>query len=62
VLSVNAPSSEFKPLEIVSSSTLKVGDVVIAVGSPYGLAGSMSIGIVSALSRTITEEQTGDIQ
>ncbi|MEM3824948.1 MAG: trypsin-like peptidase domain-containing protein, partial [Candidatus Bathyarchaeia archaeon] len=26
---------------------------------PYGLAGSMSIGIVSALGRTITEEQTG---
>ncbi|MBS7647674.1 trypsin-like peptidase domain-containing protein [Candidatus Bathyarchaeota archaeon] len=59
VLSVNAPPCEFKPLEIVSSSTLKVGDVVVAVGNPYGLAGSMSIGIVSALGRTITEEQTG---
>lgn len=59
VLSVNAPSYEFKPLEIVSSSTLKVGDIVVAVGNPYGLAGSMSIGIVSALGRTITEEQTG---
>jgi 2-alkenal reductase len=58
VLSVNAPSSEFKPLEIVSSSTLKVGDIVVAVGNPYGLAGSMSIGIVSALGRIITEEQT----
>jgi 2-alkenal reductase len=58
VLSVNAPSYEFKPLEIVSSSTLKVGDIVVAVGNPYGLAGSMSIGIVSALGRTITEEQT----
>jgi S1-C subfamily serine protease len=59
VLSANAPSYEFKPLEIVSSSTLKVGDIVVAVGNPYGLAGSMSIGIVSALGRTITEEQTG---
>ena len=58
VLSVNAPSYEFKPLEIVSSSTLKVGDIVVAVGNPYGLAGSISIGIVSALGRTITEEQT----
>lgn len=56
---VNAPLREFKPLEVVSSSTLKVGDVVVAVGNPYGLAGSMSIGIVSALGRTITEEQTG---
>ena len=59
VLSVNAPQYEFKPLEVVSSSTLKVGDIVVAVGNPYGLAGSMSIGIVSALGRTITEEQTG---
>ncbi|MEM2567937.1 MAG: trypsin-like peptidase domain-containing protein [Candidatus Bathyarchaeia archaeon] len=60
VLSVNAPLCEFKSLEIVSSSTLKVGDIVVAVGNPYGLAGSMSIGIVSALGRTITEEQTGE--
>jgi len=59
VLSTNAPQSEYKPLEIVSSSTLKVGDPAIAVGNPYGLAGSMTTGIVSALGRTITEEMTG---
>jgi len=59
VLSTDAPQSECKPLEIVSSSTLKVGDPVIAVGTPYGLAGSMTTGIVSALGRTITEEMTG---
>jgi len=59
VLSTDAPLNEFKPIEIVNSSTLKVGDVVVAVGNPYGLTGSMSIGIVSALGRTITEEQTG---
>lgn len=59
VLLVNAPLEEFKPLEIVSSSTLKVGDPVVAIGNPYGLAGSMSSGIVSALGRTITEDLTG---
>jgi S1-C subfamily serine protease len=59
VLSTDAPQSEYKPLEIVSSSTLKVGDLVIAVGNPYGLAGSMTTGIVSALGRTITEEMSG---
>jgi S1-C subfamily serine protease len=56
VLSTNAPQSEYKPLEIVSSSQLAVGDPVIAVGGPYGLAGSMTTGIVSALGRTITDE------
>ena len=59
VLSTNAPESEFKPLEMVSSSTLKVGDPLIAVGSPYELAGSMTTGIVSALGRTITEDLSG---
>jgi S1-C subfamily serine protease len=59
VLSTNAPQSEYKPLEIVDLSSLEVGDPVIAVGNPYGLAGSMTTGIVSALGRTITEEMTG---
>src|SRR4030042_664291 len=59
VLSTDAPQSEYRPLEIASSSTLKVGDPVIAVGNPYGLAGSMTTGIVSALGRTITEDMTG---
>jgi S1-C subfamily serine protease len=60
VLSADAPDSEFKPLEIVSSSTLKVGDPVVAIGNPYGLVGSMTTGIISALGRTITEtEYTG---
>jgi S1-C subfamily serine protease len=56
VLSTNASQSEYKPLEVVSSSQLEVGDPVIAVGGPYGLAGSMTTGIVSALGRTITDQ------
>ncbi len=59
VLSADAPQTEYQPLEITSSSTLEVGDPVIAVGTPYGLAGSMTTGIVSALGRTITEDLTG---
>jgi S1-C subfamily serine protease len=59
VLSTDAQQSEYKPLEIVDLSSLEVGDPVIAVGNPYGLAGSMTTGIVSALGRTITEEMTG---
>jgi S1-C subfamily serine protease len=56
VLLVDAPEKEFHPLEIVSSSTLRVGDPVIAIGNPYGLVGSLTTGVVSALGRTITEE------
>jgi S1-C subfamily serine protease len=57
VLSVDAPASEFKPVEIVSSSTLQVGEAVIAIGNPYGLVGSLTTGVVSALGRTITENE-----
>jgi putative serine protease PepD len=60
VLSTDAPTTEYHPLEIVSSETVSVGDSVVAIGSPYGLAGTMTTGIVSALDRTITiTEDTG---
>jgi len=59
ILLVDAPEDESKPLEVVGSSTLRVGDPVIAIGNPYGLVGSMTTGVISALGRTITEEYTG---
>ena len=60
VLSVNnAPASEFKPVTIVSSAPLRVGEPVIAIGNPYGLVGSLTTGVVSATGRTITEDSAG---
>jgi S1-C subfamily serine protease len=60
VLSVDdAPAEEFVPVEIVSSSTLRVGEPVIAIGNPYGLVGSLTEGVVSALGRSITEGTAG---
>jgi S1-C subfamily serine protease len=59
VLSSNATQTELHPIQIVNSSTLHVGDPVIAIGNPYGLAGSMTLGIISALGRTMTEQTTG---
>lgn len=61
VLSVpDAPASEFKAVNIVSSAVLTVGETVIAIGNPYGLVGSMTTGIVSATGRSITEEGTSN--
>jgi putative serine protease PepD len=54
VIHVNVPSSALKPLTFADSSLVKVGDAVVAIGSPYGLAGTVTTGIVSALDRTIT--------
>ncbi len=57
ILSVpTAPSSEFTPIQITSSSTLRIGEQVFAIGNPYGLTGSLTTGIISALGRTITED------
>ena len=52
----SAPQSVYQPLQITTSSTLSVGDPVIVVGAPYGLDGSMTNGIVSALNRTLTTD------
>jgi len=60
VLTVEAPLKEFHPLEITSSSTLQVGDPVVAIGSPFGLGGTMTTGIVSQLGRTIQDSVAGN--
>jgi S1-C subfamily serine protease len=58
VLSVSG-NHELKPVTIVSSSSLTVGEPVIAIGNPYGLVGSMTTGVVSAVGRSITEATAG---
>jgi S1-C subfamily serine protease len=61
VLTVNsAPASEFVPLQVVSSAGVTVGEQVYAIGNPYGLSGSMTVGIVSQLGRTIQDPVAGN--
>jgi putative serine protease PepD len=47
--------SKLTPITFADSGAVKVGDTVLAVGSPLGLSGSVTEGIVSALNRTIDE-------
>ena len=58
VLEVVNFSGPFQPLRMGNSSKLEVGDQVIAIGNPYGLAGSMTSGIVSQLGRLISAQAT----
>lgn len=56
VIKITDNISGLHPLALGNSSALEVGDQVIAIGNPYGLAGSMSDGIVSQKGRLISTE------
>ena len=56
VVKVTAPPAELHPMPLGDSDLLKVGQTVIAIGNPFGLNGTMTVGIVSALGRTLDSE------
>ena len=53
VIQVDVPEDELYPLTIGDSSQVSVGQTVVAIGNPYGLSSTMTVGIVSALGRTL---------
>jgi S1-C subfamily serine protease len=53
VIKVDAPSSVLHPVSLGDSSSVQVGDPVVAIGSPFGLEETVTSGIVSALHRQI---------
>ncbi len=56
---VGAPAGTLVPLEVASSSIVRVGDPVVAIGNPYGLQSTLTSGIVSQLNRAIQTETSG---
>ncbi len=52
VLKVDAPAEQLHPLVFGNSDQVKVGQTVVAIGNPFGLNGTMTVGIVSSLGRT----------
>jgi putative serine protease PepD len=53
VVHINAPASKLVALSLDDSSDVAVGDGVVAIGNPFGLDGTVTTGIVSALNREI---------
>ena len=47
LLKINAPN--LQPVELANSNNLQVGQKVFAIGNPFGLAGTMTRGIISAM-------------
>jgi S1-C subfamily serine protease len=57
VIKVDVPESWLTPVELGDSDAVRVGQYVVAIGNPFGLQGSMTLGIVSALGRTLPADQ-----
>lgn len=61
---VDVNPENLSPLKLADSSLLRVGETVVAIGNPFGLSGSMTVGIVSGLGRLLpsSEENIGNTQ
>jgi Do/DeqQ family serine protease len=53
VLKVKDGGQTFQPIEIGDSDKVEVGDLVLAIGNPFGVGQTVTMGIVSAVSRTL---------
>lgn len=61
VLELETVPDDLTPLPIGSSTDMFVGEPVMALGNPLGLADSVTTGIVSALDRPVSTENIGDV-
>jgi S1-C subfamily serine protease len=53
VIKVDMPDVQAGPVQMADSSQLKVGQLAIAIGNPFGLQGTMTVGFVSGLGRVL---------
>jgi S1-C subfamily serine protease len=56
----NVSPSEFHSLTLVYSTQLSVGQSVVAIGAPFGLSGTVTVGIISQIGRTIQDPTAGN--
>lgn len=57
VIKVDASTDLLKPVTMGDSTKVKVGEIAIAIGNPYGLEGTMTVGNVSAIGRNLPAKQ-----
>jgi serine protease Do len=53
VIKVEGAPDLMHPVQLADSTQVKVGEMAIAIGNPFGLEGTMTVGIISALGRTL---------
>ncbi|WP_018158157.1 S1C family serine protease [Demetria terragena] len=59
VIRIKNPPANLKPVTLGNDDKITVGQPVMAVGNPLGLAGTVTTGIVSALNRPVSTQQEG---
>ncbi len=60
VLKVDDLPENVQPVSLGDSKALQVGQFVVAIGNPFGEAGSMSIGVISGLGRTLESQRIAE--
>jgi S1-C subfamily serine protease len=58
VVKVNMPAGQLKPIQVMDSSGVKVGQMAVAIGNPFGLQNTMTVGIVSGLGRLVSASES----
>ncbi len=53
VVKVDVPASQLRPVQLGDSTQIKVGQLAIAIGNPFGEQNTMTTGIISAVSRSL---------
>jgi 2-alkenal reductase len=58
VISIKTDGLDLHPVQLADSTHVQVGQVAIAIGNPFGLEGTMTVGIVSGLGRDLQVDNT----
>jgi len=59
VIKIDAPPRDLIPVPFGDSSTLLVGQKVLAIGNPFGLERTLTVGVLSSLNRMLRSPETG---
>lgn len=60
VIKVDVDASRLKPVTVADSTQVKVGNIAIAIGNPFGLEETMTTGTISALGRSLTLDNSNN--
>jgi 2-alkenal reductase len=60
VIKVDSLPAGVQPIPVGDSDSVEVGQFVVAIGNPFGEAGSMSVGVISGLGRTLPTQRIAD--